>query len=61
LQVTTTGKDGGEVGVKFWVFNAKGKVDVSEASIQKMKLIMKLAENEDIKVLKISHETQKPK
>ena len=61
LQVTTTGRAGGEGGVKFWVFNAKGKVDVSKASMQKMKLSMKLAESEDGTTPLIGHETQKPK
>jgi hypothetical protein len=60
LQVTTTGKDGGEVGVKFWVFNASGKVDVSEASMQKMKLSMKLAESKGGSTPQINDETEKP-
>ena len=61
LQVTTTDQAGGGGGVKFWVFNASGKVDVSEASMQKMKLSMKLAESEDGTTQQISHTTQKPK
>ena len=41
LQIVATKAVGGDVGVKFWVYNADAKVNASEAKTQKLKLKLK--------------------
>jgi len=41
LQIATTKEAGIDGGVKFWVYNAEAKVDISEARTQKLKLKLK--------------------
>ena len=41
LQIATTKEAGVDGGVKFWVYNAEAKVDISEARTQKLKLKLK--------------------
>ena len=61
LQLTTTHNAEINGGVKFWVVNAGGDVDVSKAAMQKLKLSMKLAESKGDSATQIGHETKKPK